>query len=88
MPSVPAAPSAIKRVAALATARGPTRSITRPSSGPARPNRSTLIETAKPIVARFQPNSASSGRIRMPGSDRTAAAVKRQTKVTASTTQA
>jgi len=29
-----------------------------------------------------------SGRIRMPGSDRTAAAVKRQTKVTARTTQA
>jgi hypothetical protein len=46
------------------------------------------METAKPIVARFHPNSASNECVRIPGSDRTAAAVKSVTNMTPSTTHA
>lgn len=88
MSNVPAAPSPSSAMAQAPTARGPIRSITRPRSGPASPNRIRLIETARPMVARFQPNSASKGRTMIPGTDRTAAAVRRQTKVTPRTTHA
>jgi hypothetical protein len=47
-----------------------------------------LTETAKPIVARVQPNSSCSGTISTPGVDRNPAAVMSVTKPTAATTHA
>ena len=46
------------------------------------------LETAKEMVMRDQPNSRSSGTIRMPGVDRTAALMISARKATAATTQA
>ena len=52
------------------------------------PNSAMLMATAAEITARLQPNSASSGTIRMPGVARMPAVTSSTTKVTAATTQA
>jgi hypothetical protein len=68
--------------------RTPKRFISAAAKGPIRPYINRLIETANEIVARDQPNSFSSGTIRMLGTERTPAATMSATKVTAKTTHA
>ena len=74
--------------AASMTRRRPHRSITDAANGPISPKSAMLIATAAEITARFQPNSVSSGTIRMPGVARMPAVTSSTMKVTAATTQA
>jgi hypothetical protein len=56
--------------------RGPKRSIKNPLTGPATPKSNRFMLTADAIMARLQPNSASSGWIKTDGDERTPALVK------------
>lgn len=58
------------------------------AKGPIMPYRKMLTATAPAIVAVDQPNSRSSGTIRMPGVARIPAPISSTTKVTPATTQA
>jgi hypothetical protein len=52
------------------------------------PNNAMLIAIAAEMTVRLQPNSRSSGMIRMPGVARMPAVTRRTAKVTKATTQA
>ena len=58
------------------------------ANGPISPNRAMLMAMAPEMAARLQPNSPSSGTIRMPGVARTPAVISSTRKVTAATIQA
>ena len=81
-------PAAITVRATATTRRMPKRSIRAAANGAVRPYRARFTETAAPIVPRDQSNSACSGSMRRPGTERKAAAPMIVTKVTAATNQA
>ena len=58
------------------------------ANGPIKPYSSRFTDTASEMVARDQPNSCSSGTIKIPGVDLMPAVVNRVRKVTATTIQA
>ena len=60
--------------------------MTDAANGPISPNSAMLMATAPEMTARFQPNSLSSGTIRMPGVARMPAVTSRTVNVTAATT--
>ena len=68
--------------------RRPNRSMIAAANGPARPYSRMLTATAKLMVARDQPNSASNGTISTPGTERMPAATSSTRKVQAATVQA
>jgi hypothetical protein len=80
MPIRASAPSIIRRT--------PKDSIIAAANGPIRPYSRMLTPTANEIVARDQPNSASSGKRSRPGLARIAPATSKTTNVTAATVQA
>ena len=61
--------------------------MTDAANGPMRPKSAMLIATAPEITVRFQPNSASSGTIRMPGVARMPAVTSSTRNVTPATIQ-
>jgi len=67
---------------------GPNRSIRPPDSGAPRPKARMLTAIASEMLARSQPNSASSGRMSTPGAARTPAAASRTRNVTSTMSQA
>ena len=60
---VSSAPTEITASATIVTRRNPKRCCSAAANGPMNPNSSTLMPTAKPTVARLQPNSSRSGSI-------------------------
>jgi hypothetical protein len=88
MKTVRLEPALTPSSAPIVTRRTPKRSTSPAENGPPRPKKIRLIETAKPIVARLQPNSSWSGTISTPGVERNPAAVISVTNPTPATTQA
>ena len=70
------------------TRRRPKRAMMAPANGPHRPYSSRLIDSAREIVARSQPNSRSSGSTRIARVAPIPAELSRARKVTRATTQA
>jgi len=66
----------------------PKRPTSVPKSGAPSPNRMMLTATASEMLARLQPNSASSGLMRTWGAVRTPAAASNTRPVTSATTHA
>lgn len=81
-------PAAISVSAAASTGRTPNVSIRAAANGAVSPNKVMLIDMASPMVPCDQPNSACSGSISTPGTDRNPAAASTATKVTAAMAQA
>ncbi len=82
------APTEIPSTATVITRRIPYRSTKAAAKGPPSPKTTRLIATAKPIVARLQPNSSCSGTIRTPVVERNPADVTSVKSPTAATSHA
>ena len=75
-------------IAASTIRRSPNRSMTEAANGPIRPKSAMLIATASEMIARFHPNSCSSGTMSTPGVARMPAVISSTTNVAAAITQA
>ena len=78
---VKATPDATSTSDITMVVRTPRRSMKAAANGPISPYRIRLIATANEMVARDQPNSCSTGTIRMLGMERMPAATSSVTKV-------
>ena len=78
----------LSSTATVITRRIPYRSTKAAAKGPPSPKTTRLIATAKPIVARLQPNSSCSGTIRTPVVERNPADVTSVKSPTAATSHA
>ena len=87
MPIVSAEPAAVAASATATTLRMPKRSIRAAEKGAISPNSTRLIEIASDTWSTRQPNSSSSGPIRMVGVARTPEATSRATNAAPATTQ-
>ena len=88
MPIVAAVPAAVAARAAATTRRTPNRSISAAEKGAISPKSTRLIEIASETWSTRQPNSSSSGAIRMVGVARTPDAISSATNAAAATIQA
>ena len=81
-------PTANSPSAPRMTRRSPHRSMTDAANGPMSPKSAMLMAMAEEMTVRLQPNSLSSGIMRMPAVERMPAVTRRTAKVTRATTHA